>query len=115
MAFGKIDQRAYKKALHEAVDSYSGVPSVSDVLDKMARAEKEHPNYLNNETVRDSLHKYLLAHNAPRAKKFVDHLPDTTAPPWVVASMMAGMAVLAFGAIALVVGLAIFLFQYFFG
>ena len=115
MAFGKIDQRAYKSALQEAIDRYSGLPSLPGVLDKLHRAAEEHPNYLNNEAVRDSLHKYLLAQKAPRAKKFVDHIPDTTASPWVVASMMAGMAVLALGAIALVVGLAIFLFQYFFG
>jgi len=115
MAFGKIDQRAYKAALQEALDSYSGLPSISGVLDKIHRAAKEHPNFLNNEGVVALLHKYLVANNAPRAKKLVGHIPDQTAARWVVGLMLAGMAVLSLGGVSLVVGLAIFLFQYFFG
>ena len=115
MAFGKIDQRAYKAALQKAIDSFSGSPSHSETLDKIAKAAEEHPNYLNTEGVREQLNILLLANNAARAKKFVSHIPDDTAARWVVASMLAGMAALALGAIALVVGLAIFLFQHFFG
>lgn len=111
----KVDQRAYKNALHEAIDSFSGRPSVTDVVDKVHQAALEHPNYVNNKAIHARIHELLLENNPERAKKLVGAIEDVTVSRAVIGVFIAGKGLFYLAAVALVVGLAVFLFQHFVG
>ena len=74
-----------------------------------------HDHYLHEKNVRDRLVGLVKAGNIKRARQFVDNLPDVTASKLVVGLQLAGIALALLFALALVIGLAVFLWQHFFG
>lgn len=115
MSMFKIDQRPFKRLLHEALDLWQEHrdPGVFSIQLESVFVMSEH--YLHEKNVRDMLEGLLKKGNVKRARQFVDHLPDTTASRLVVGLQLAGRGLVLLFALALVLGLAIFLWQHFFG
>ena len=111
----RVDQRPYKAALQKALDEFEGHKTVGDFVVAFYLAKVEHDHYLNVENVREFLVTLLEAGNVKRARQFVSHIPDSTASRLVVGLPLVGIGLALLFAVALVIGLAIFLWQHFFG
>jgi hypothetical protein len=111
----RVDQRPFKRRLHEALNLWEEHRDVGVFSIQLESVFVMSEHYLHEKNVRANLEELLEKGNVKRARQFVDHLPDTTASRLVVAFQLLLMAGAVLFAVALVIGLAIFLWQHFFG
>jgi len=110
-----VDQRGFKAALHQAITLFEEHRDFREFHDALAYIFQNNRHYIHVENCRHVLLEWVRQGRLERARQFIDHIPDTTASRLVVALQLSVMVGAVLFVLALVAGLAIFLWQHFFG